>query len=93
MAELDGQVAIITGGAFAALYVLLWWLLPQESLTNRRRGGAGRLLVVMILIVLTVVGWIAQLNGQLKSSSGQDLFWPIMLLALSIVFFFRQVFV
>ncbi len=85
-------LALITSGAFAALYVLLWWFVPQESLVGRRRGGAGRLLVVIILIILTLVGWLLQSSGQLKSPTGQDLFWPIMLLALSLVFFFRQVF-
>lgn len=84
-------LAVITGGAFAALYILLWWFVPQESLVGRRRSGAGRLLVVIILVILTAVGWLAQSSGQLKSPTGQDLFWPIMLLALSVVFFFRQV--
>jgi phage shock protein PspC (stress-responsive transcriptional regulator) len=84
-------LAIVTAGAFAALYVLLWWLLPHQSLAERRRGGAGRLLLVIILIVVTALGWLAQASGQLKSTTGQDLFWPVMLLALSLVFFLRQV--
>lgn len=84
-------LSLLTTGAFAALYVLLWWLIPQESLVGRRRGGAGRLLVVLILMIITFIGWLMQSSGQLQSPTGQDLFWPIMLLALSVVFFFKQV--
>jgi phage shock protein PspC (stress-responsive transcriptional regulator) len=85
-------LSLVTAGAFAALYVLLWWLLPQESLIERHRGGASRLILVIILTIITLIGWLAQANGQLKSPTGQDLFWPAMLLALSVVFFFKQVF-
>lgn len=84
-------LSILTGGAFAALYLLLWWLLPQESLVGRHSGGSGRLLVVIILVIVTGVGWAAQTSGSLKSPSGQDLFWPIALLTLGVVFFARQV--
>src|SRR4026207_1219314 len=42
-------LAVMTLGAFAALYVLLWWLIPQESLVGRQRGGAGLLLLVILL--------------------------------------------
>lgn len=85
-------LAIVTGGAFAALYVLLWWLLPMQSLAERQRGGGGRLLLVIVLTLATFIGWLAHSNGQLMSETGQDLYWPVLLLALSIVFFFRQVF-
>jgi phage shock protein PspC (stress-responsive transcriptional regulator) len=85
-------LSLLTAGAFAALYVLFWWLLPQESLVERRRGGASRLMLVIILTITTAIGWLAQTSGQLKSPTGQDLFWPVMLLALSLVFFFKQVF-
>jgi phage shock protein PspC (stress-responsive transcriptional regulator) len=84
-------LSILTSGAFAALYLLLWWLLPQESLVGRRGGGSGRLLVVIVLVIVTGVGWAANVSGGLKSPSGQDLFWPVVLLALGLVFFFRQV--
>jgi phage shock protein PspC (stress-responsive transcriptional regulator) len=84
-------LSVLTLGAFAALYVLLWWMLPQESLVGRRGHGAWRLLVVIILTLITGIAWLGHINGALKSPTGQDLFWPGMLLALGVVFFLRQV--
>lgn len=83
-------LALLTGGAFAALYLLLWWLLPQDSPLNRRRGSAWRLLLVVALALATGAAWAAHVGGSLKSPTGQDIFWPGMLLALSAVFFLRQ---
>jgi phage shock protein PspC (stress-responsive transcriptional regulator) len=84
-------LSIVTLGAFAALYVLLWWMIPQESLIVRRRGGAGLFLLVIILTIITLAAWILDTTGSLRSPTGQGLFWPGMLLALSVVFFFKQV--
>lgn len=84
-------LAAVTTGAFGALYLLLWWMLPQESLVSRRRGGAGWLLLVILLAVATLAAWLAHLSGGLKGPTGQDLFWPGILLALGAVFFLRQV--
>jgi phage shock protein PspC (stress-responsive transcriptional regulator) len=84
-------MSIVSMGAFAALYLLLWWIVPQESLAQRRRGSSGRLLLAILLTVLTVGGWVASLNGVLLSPSGTDLYWPIILMALGVVFFLRQV--
>lgn len=84
-------LSVVTLGAFAALYLLLWWLLPQESLVGRKRGGAGLFLVVVVITVLTAVGWVLNVTGNLQAPAGGGLFWPGMFLALSLVFFFRQV--
>lgn len=84
-------LSIITLGAFAALYLLLWWSIPQESLVGRRRSGAGRLLLVIVLAVATGVAYLVHVSGGLRGPSGQDLFWPGMLLLLSAVFFLKQV--
>lgn len=84
-------LAVLTTGAFAALYVLLWWLLPAESLVTGRRGGAGWLLLTLLLAAGTLAAWVVSLNDGLRGPSGQALFWPGMLLALSVVFFLRQV--
>jgi len=84
-------LSLITGGVFAAFYLFLWWWLPQESLAERRRGGSGRLLLIIILALLTILAWLASLTGNLKSPTGQDLLWPLIILLLSIVFFFKQV--
>lgn len=84
-------LALLTSGAFALLYIILWWALPQESLVGRRRRGAGRLLLVILLVAATVAGWLASYSGGLRGPSGQDLFWPALLLVASSVFFLRQV--
>jgi phage shock protein PspC (stress-responsive transcriptional regulator) len=84
-------LAILTAGAFAALYLLLWWLIPQETLVGRQRGGAGLLLLAIVLTVLTGIAWVLNMNGSLQGPSGLSLFWPGMLLALSLVFFLKQV--
>jgi phage shock protein PspC (stress-responsive transcriptional regulator) len=84
-------LSIVTLGAFAALYLLLWWIIPQESLVVRRSGGAGLFLLVIILTIITSAAWVLNANGTLQSPTGQGLFWPGMILALSVVFFLKQV--
>ncbi len=84
-------LSIITLGAFAALYLLLWWLLPQESPLERRRGGAGLLLLTILLTLAALAAWMLHITGQLQGPSGQSLFWPGMLVALSLVFLLKQV--
>lgn len=83
-------LAVLTTGAFAALYLLLWWLLPQESLSRGRRGGAWRLLLVIGLTAAVGAAWGVHTGGGLRGPSGQELLWPGLLLALSAVFFLRQ---
>jgi phage shock protein PspC (stress-responsive transcriptional regulator) len=82
-------LAVMSLGAFAALYVLLWWIVPQESPTERRRGVP--LIIIIILIALTAAAWVGREFGQLTTASGVSLFWPGVLLILSAVFFLRQV--
>lgn len=84
-------LAVLTGGAFAALYLLFWMVLPQETLIGRSRGGAGGLLAVIVLSLVTLVAWLAAQAGTLQTASGRDVFWPGMLLALAAVFFLRQI--
>lgn len=84
-------LSLVTAGAFVVLYVILWWIIPQESLTEQRRGGTGRLLLVVILAVLIMTGWYLNTIGALMSPTGQNLYWPILALALGVVFFLRQV--
>jgi len=84
-------LTLITLGAFAILYLLFWSIIPQESLAVRQTGGSGRLLLVIVLALLTLLGWIASISGNLQSPTGQSLFAPILLLVLAIAFFLRQV--
>jgi phage shock protein PspC (stress-responsive transcriptional regulator) len=81
-------LTIASLGVFAALYVLLWWIVPQESLVTRRRGIPT--LFVILLIILTAAAWTGRELGQLTTPSGVNLFWPGVLLILSVVFFLRQ---
>jgi phage shock protein PspC (stress-responsive transcriptional regulator) len=84
-------LSMVTLGAFAALYLLLWWLVPQETLVGRPHGGAGLFLLAIVLTLATVIGWVLNMTGNLQGPTGQGLFWPGMLLALSVVFFLKQV--
>jgi len=84
-------LSIATFGAFALLYLALWLALPMESPVGRQRGGSGFFLLTIILTAATLIGWIASLSGGLRTASGDSLFWPVMLLCLSVIFFLRQV--
>ncbi len=84
-------LSIITMGAFAALYLLLWWIIPQESPAVVRRGGSGRLLLVIVLVLLTLLGWVGAVTGNLQAPSGQSIYAPVLLLVLAVAFFLRQV--
>jgi phage shock protein PspC (stress-responsive transcriptional regulator) len=84
-------LAVLTGGAFAALYLLFWLALPQETLIGRGQGNPLWLLIVIVVSLVTGAAWLAAQSGSLQSASGQDLFWPGMLLALAAVFFLRQI--
>lgn len=83
-------LALVTTGAFAALYLMLWWALPAESLAARRRGGAGGLLLVILLTAATAAAWWLHVSGGLRGPSGQPLFWPGLLTALAVIFCLRQ---
>ncbi len=84
-------LSILTTGAFAALYLILWWLVPQDSLAARQRGGAGLFLLTVILTLAVVAGFFLSAAGQLRSTTGADLYWPGLLLLVCAAFFFRQV--
>lgn len=83
-------LSVLTLGAFAVLYLILWLIVPQASPARPQRGGASRLLLVLVLMLLTLAGYVVWLGGGLRGPGGADLYWPGMLLALSAVFFLRQ---
>jgi phage shock protein PspC (stress-responsive transcriptional regulator) len=84
-------LAVVSLGAFALLYVMLWWAMPQESLVGQKRGGTLGTLFVLLLIVLVIGAWVGRDMGWLRGPTGQDLYWPAMLLMLSAIFLLRQV--
>jgi phage shock protein PspC (stress-responsive transcriptional regulator) len=89
---LRGAFGVFTAasqGIFAIPYILLWWIVPQESLVERRGHGLA-VIIVFALLVLTAVAWVARDQGVLQAPSGEDLFWPIALVILGVIFFLRQ---
>jgi len=84
-------LAVVTSGAFAALYLLLWWLIPPASPTSRQRAGALYLLLTLTLMALTAAGWVLHQRGELLTPSGAAVFWPVLLVVLALGYLFRQV--
>ncbi len=82
-------LSVVTGGIFVAVYLLLWWLVPQESLVIRRKGGFP-FIFALLLIVLVLGLWVARTQGATLYQNGADLTMPILAVALSGVFFLRQ---
>jgi phage shock protein C len=83
-------LALLSAGGVALLYLMLWWALPQQSLVEDKRYSTG-VLWFLALIVVVGASWLGRQMGWLHGPSGQDLYWPVMLLALSTVFLWRQV--
>jgi phage shock protein PspC (stress-responsive transcriptional regulator) len=81
-------LTLVSLGAFAPLYLLLWWIVPAESPTQRRRGFP--VIFVLVLIVLTLAAWAGRELGQMTTPAGVNLFWPGVLVVMSVVFFMRQ---
>lgn len=82
-------LALVTVGAFVVPYLLLWWIVPMQSPLERRRRRVGGFLVLLFL-ALALAAWAARQQGLYIAPNGTDLFWPVMLLILSLVFFLRQ---
>lgn len=80
----------LTLGAVAVLYLILWLIIPQALPTQARRGGASSLLLALVLAILTLGGFVLWMGGGLRAPTGADLYWPGLLVALSAVFFLRQ---
>jgi phage shock protein PspC (stress-responsive transcriptional regulator) len=84
-------LSVLSGGAFALLYLMIWLLVPQQTLTGRQRGGAGRFLLVIILFGGTLAGWLASLSGGLQGPAGESLYGAGLLVVAAAIFFMRQV--
>ncbi len=78
-------LSVVTLGACALLYLCLWIAIPQESPVGRQRGGSGLLLLTLLAIFFTLAGWVAWVT------SGTPVYWPALLVGVSLVFFLRQV--
>lgn len=82
-------LAIASQGIFLVVYLLLWWIVPQESLAARRRGFP--LILALLIIAAGLALWFVELRGLLPSPAGVSLLWPILLAALALVYFLKQI--
>ena len=83
-------LALASGGAFAAAYLLLWWMMPQALPLTRRRGGLPFVLALLVLVGAAAL-WVGRDLGWLNPPSGEPLYLPVLAVALGVVFFLRQV--
>ncbi len=82
-------LALASQGIFLVIYLLLWWIVPQESLASRKRGFP--LILVILIIAAGAVLWLVELRGLLPAPAGVSLLWPILLVALALVYFIKQI--
>jgi len=82
--------SIVSLGAGVLLYLALWWAMPLESLLEDHRTNPLNVLLILTIVAIIVGAWIGQVTGQLSSPSGQQIFLPVALLALSGIFLLRQ---
>jgi len=77
-------LTLLTQGAAAVAYLLLWWILPLQSPTERQSPNLLLTLFGVLATVAIIVGWFA------RADMGTDLYWGLVLLAVAIVFFLKQ---
>lgn len=82
-------LTVVSQGAFAVPYLLLWWIAPAQS-PSARRPRSLSLLIVLGLLLLVGAGWVLRDQGLLRAENGADLFWPVSLGLLALVFFLKQ---
>ena len=78
-------------GAGLLMYVMLWIALPQESLIESARSNSLSFLLFIAILIVMIGTWFAKLGNQLNTDAGQDLYYPILFMAFSLVFLLRQV--
>jgi phage shock protein PspC (stress-responsive transcriptional regulator) len=79
-----------TLGGFGVLYLALWLAMPQESLVITVDGGPLAAFVALVLTVAVTGWWLAYLNGLTRLPNGENLYFPLLGLLLSLVFFVKQ---
>lgn len=84
-------LTFVTLGAFGVLYLMLWLVVPQQSLIIRQRGGPLWMLLITVLTAAVLMGWWARINGYTLAPNGADLYYPVLGLLISILFFLRQI--
>ncbi|MFN8378484.1 MAG: PspC domain-containing protein [Anaerolineae bacterium] len=81
-------LALMSGGAFIAAYLMLWWMTPQQSAVLKRRGVP--LLFVFLILLGATLLWVLNLTGRLVTADGVSLYLPILAVGLASIYFLRQ---
>jgi phage shock protein PspC (stress-responsive transcriptional regulator) len=84
-------LSVISTGSVALIYIALWWTLPQESLIIDNKRNIFLFLWTILVVVVLSVTWIGHITGELVGPTGRDLYWPVVLVVMSVVFSLRQV--
>lgn len=81
-------LALISGGAFVAAYLMLWWITPQQSVVLKRRGVP--IVFVLLILLGAALLWALNLSGRLIMADGISLYVPILAVGMAAIFFVRQ---
>ena len=81
-------LALASGGAFVAAYLMLWWIAPQQSAVLKRRGVP--IAFVLLILLGAALLWALNLSGRLVTAEGVSLYLPILAAGLAVIFFVRQ---
>ena len=81
-------LALASGGAFVAAYLMLWWIAPQQSAVFKRRGVP--IAFVLLILLGAALLWALNLSGRLVTAEGVSLYLPILAVGLAAIFFVRQ---
>lgn len=84
-------LGIVSFPAAAVGYVLLWWMLPQGSPVSERGAGFFGFLLVVLILVAVGGAWTGWRMGWLRTATGQELYFPVLLLLLSLGYLLRQI--
>lgn len=80
-------LTLATQGVGILIYLIWWWMLPQESPFDRQSAVLPSL-IALILSGGVIAAYIVR--ADLATETAQDLFWPLALLLLALVFLIRQ---
>lgn len=81
-------LTLLTSGAAALAYLVLWWLLPLASPLYDPPRAWGRGILALILCIALIGGWFAR--ATLTETVGVDIYWPLALLLLAVLYFGQQ---